>query len=394
LSVHGETVLVVIPSYNHHSTLRAVVEKTLRIHPWVLVVDDGSTILCAEAVGDLVEVVRLGHNQGKGAAILAGADAARQKGMTHIITLDADGQHDPGEIPLFLAVLEEEPMAVLVGKRQWQGDDVPRSSKFGRSFSNFWFRVQTGKKVGDSQSGFRAYPVAVLDNLKLTEKRYSFEVEVLVKASWSGVAIRDIPVAVYYPPKKERVSHFCKLMDNARLSLLNTKLTIRSMLPWPHNKIISSTTGEESEKISVIHPFRSLRTLLEQEVSPWRLALAGALGVFIGTFPLVGFRTVLILMAASFLRLNKLAAVGASQLCAPPLMPALCIEVGYYMRHGEFLVEVSWETLGAQGLERLWEWVLGSLIVSPLMSLIVLVVIFVLALSIKRQMHWIRSHVR
>jgi hypothetical protein len=80
----------------------------------------------------------------------------------------------------------------------------------------------------------------VLENLRLHEKRYTFEVEVLVKAAWAGVELRQVDVSVYYPPAKERISHFRLFVDNLRLSFLNTKLTMRSIAPLPHKKIVDS----------------------------------------------------------------------------------------------------------------------------------------------------------
>jgi len=376
--------LVLIPLYNHGATVRSVVERTLAVHPQVLVVDDGSSDHGADSLAGLpVTVLRHRVNRGKGAAILTGAAAARRRGMTHLATLDADGQHDPADLPRLVAVAAQEPLAVVVGKRDFDRTPVPGGSRFGRSFSNFWLRLQTGRSLGDTQSGFRIYPLTVLESLKLGEKGFSFEIEVLVKSAWAGVPLREAGVSVYYPPPGERVSHFHQFRDNLRLALLNTHLTMRSVLPWPHRKIVAAPAPGET--ISVLRPIRSLRTLLTENTSPARLAAAGALGVFLGTLPLIAFHTLAILFAAAFLRLNKVAAVSASQVCMPPFVPALCIEAGYFMRHGEFLTEISLRTLGYQGLERLWEWLLGSLLLAPLLGLVAGAVIYVMALLLRRE---------
>jgi uncharacterized protein (DUF2062 family) len=382
----SETVrpLAVIPLYNHGATVRSVVEKTLAVHDRVLVVDDGSTDGGAETLAGLpVTVLRHETNRGKGAAILTSAREARRLGMTHIATIDADGQHDPADLSGLLAVVEETPLAVVVGKRDFDTANVPGGSRFGRGFSNFWLRLQTGKSLGDTQSGFRIYPLRVLEGLKLGEVHYSFEVEVLVKAAWAGVPLLEAPVSVHYPPGDERISHFRAFMDNFRLTLLNTRLTLRSVVPWPHRKIVAK--GEGKGKLSVLRPMQSLRTLLTENSTPGQLAGAGALGVMLGAAPLIACHTIAILFAAGFLRLNKVAAVSASQLCMPPIVPALCIEAGYFMRHGEFLTEVSLETLGYQGMQRLWEWLLGSLIVGPVMALSVAAAIYVMARMVKRE---------
>lgn len=377
--------LVVIPVYNHAATLRGVVERALEVHDRVLVVDDGSTDQGADVLEGLpVRVVRHAGNRGKGAALRTAAQKARSMGLTHIITLDADGQHDPAEIRHFLRIVEAYPEAVLVGKRDFQAAGAPWSRRFGRAFSNFWFRVQTGRSVGDSQSGFRAYPVDVLLHLPLREKGFAFEIEVLVRAAWAGVEVRDVDISVVYPPGGMHVSHFHLLWDNMRLSLLNARLTMRSMLPWPHARL-PGASGKEGPKASILHPIRSLRILLKGDASPARLAAAAVLGVFLGALPLIGFHTVTILFAAGFLRLNRIAAVGASQLCMPPLVPAFCIEAGYFMRHGRFLTEVSLQTLGYQALERIYEWLIGSLVVGPILGLAVGGAVFGIAFAIARR---------
>jgi uncharacterized protein (DUF2062 family) len=376
-------ILIVIPVYNHAATLREVVERCLAVHPQVLVVDDGSTDGALQTLTGLdVRTLRHERNLGKGAAILTAAREAQQLGMSHIVTIDSDGQHDPADFSRIVEELRRHPLALVVGNRDFSVAHVPGSSRFGRKFSNFWLRVQTGKSLADTQNGFRAYPLFVLQGLKWQETRYSFEIEVLVKAAWAGVELRDVDISVYYPPTAERISHFRGFMDNYRLTLLNTRLTLRSIAPVPHRKLI--TPEQTREKVSVLRPLRSLRVLLTENSSPSQLAVAGAVGVLLGTAPLIACHTIAILFASSFFRLNKVAAVAGSQLCMPPIVPALCIEAGYFMRHGEFLTEISLETLGYQGLERLWEWLLGSLILGPAFAVAAGVVIYSLALLIKR----------
>lgn len=374
-------VLVAVPVYNHGATLRWVVERTLAQHSQVVVVDDGSTDGGADTLDGLpVGVLRHEKNLGKGAAILTAAAEGVRRGMTHLITLDADGQHDPADLPAFFAGLQKKPGALLVGKRDFEGTHVPGASKFGRKFSNFWLRVQTGVDLGDTQSGFRAYPLAVFERLTLRDRRYSFEVEVLVKASWAGVELVDVPISVYYAPGKARISHFNLLLDNGRLSVLNTRLTLRAMLPWPHRAV----ADDPARGVSVLRPLRSLRALLTENSSPQQLAAAGALGVFLGALPLIACQTVVIVMVACYLRLNRVTALTTAQLCFPPVVPALCIEAGYFVRHGRWLTEASLDTLGRQGLERIYEWLVGAFLVGPPLALAVGAAIYGLALFVKR----------
>jgi hypothetical protein len=377
-------VLIVIPVYNHGQTLREVVSGALKVHPHVMVVDDGSTDRGTETLRNLdIHIVRHDRNRGKGAAIMRAAEEARGLGMTHLITVDADGQHAPAEIPLFLSEIEQAPQAIIVGTRDFAGTNTPFASRFGRSFSNFWLRVQTGRSLKDTQSGFRAYPVDLLHWLRLGEKRYAFEIEVLVKAAWAGIDLREIDISVHYSEGTRRLSHFRPFQDNFRLSLLNTRLTVRAMMPIPSKPFLPAAS--EPEKVTLLHPFRSLRSLAKGHGSPRQLAISATLGVFLGSLPLIACQTISILAMASFFRLNKLVALAASQICMPPLVPALCIELGYFVRHGTFLTEISLKTIGYQGLQRFYEWVIGSFILGPILAITTGSVIYVIASLIRKR---------
>ena len=381
-----KNMLVVVPVYNHAETLRQVVAGVLEMHPSVLVVDDGSSESVAGLLEGLpVELIRHDVNRGKGAALRTAADWGLQHGYSHMICLDADGQHDPKDLQRFFIAIAEAPQAVIVGHRDFAQASIPGSSRFGRQFSNFWLRLQTGSRIKDSQSGFRAYPLMLFQHLNFWTQRYNFEVEVLVRSAWSGLELRDIDISVYYPPGDERVSHFRGFMDNWRLTMLNTHLTLRSIVPWPHRKIIERQEDEDKvETLSVIHPLRSLRQLLRENSSPKRLAVAAGVGVLLGTLPLLFFHTIAILFVCGFFRLNKVAAVSSSQLCMPPIVPALCIELGYYFRHGDWLTEFSLQTLGYQAMERLYEWFLGSLVLAPVLALLVGALTYLLAQMVQK----------
>ena len=376
--------LIVIPVYNHAGTLRDVVTGALAISTDILVVDDGSVDASAEAIRGLpVRFIRHKQNRGKGAAIRTAAKEARRLGMSHIITIDADGQHDPADIARFIPMIRKNPLAIVIGKRIFNSNTVPFSSRFGRSFSNFWVRVQTGCSLKDTQSGFRAYPVVLLEWLKLHDKRYSFEVEVLVKAAWAGTTLEEVDISVHYPEPNKRISHFRPFMDNLALTILNTRLTIRAIMPVPHRRFVQE--HDETSKISILRPVESLKILLRRNVSPERLAVSGALGVFLGALPLIACQALVILGAANFFRLNKYAALGTSQLCNIPIVPALCIEVGYFIRHGSFLTEISLKTLGYQGLERIFEWIIGALVLGPFMGIFIGGIIYLLTFALKKE---------
>jgi glycosyltransferase involved in cell wall biosynthesis len=376
-------IMILVPVYNHPETIRDVVERCLEVHHSVMVVDDGSDCEVAGLLsGQDVHILRHLKNKGKGSAIMTGALEAGRLGMTHIVTIDADGQHDPADLNPIIPLLRENPHAIIIGKRNFREATVPKLSVFGRGFSNFWMRLQTGISLEDTQSGFRAYPLAILNNLKLREHHYSFEVEVLVKSAWAGVAILETDISVYYPPAEKRVSHFRGFMDNFRLSILNSKLTMMSIVPISNRRIIFH--GDNAQSITVLHPLKSLKTLLTENISPEKLAAAGALGVFLGALPLIACHSIAILLASGFFRFNKVVALSASQLCMPPLVPALCIEAGYFIRNGRFLTNISFETLGYQALQRLYEWLIGSIFLGPLMGFIVGLFIYVTAHLLKK----------
>ena len=360
---------VVIPLYNHGATVRAVAEEALTFCPLVLVVDDGSTDNGPETLRGLgVTLVRLPQNRGKGAALRAGAAAARQAGATHMVTLDADGQHYPADIPLFLEALRASPHTILVGCRNFDTPHVPASSRFGRSFSGFWMRVQTGRAVGDMQSGFRGYPLHVLSCLDTGEQGYAFEVEVLVRAAWAGFDIADIPVRVSYPPACRRVSHFRLVRDNVRISLLNTRLTVRALVPIPFRRHALEAEG----RISLRRPVQSLRLLLgdtHARATPRTLALSAGVAVAVSTLPLPGLQSILLLLCVGWWRLNRLCALAMIPLTWPPLVPGLAVLLGYRLRHGEWLTEFSVRTLGQEAGQRVLEWVLGSVVLAPVLGL-------------------------
>ncbi len=360
--------LVVIPVYNHANTLRDLTIQTMQTGLDVLVVDDGSTDHGLESLKGIDCLTHtLSPNQGKGAAILAGAAIADKHGYDAIITIDADGQHDPGSIQTLTEEASRQWPALVIGNRIMDPEKVPRSSLFGRSFSNFWVRLETGYTLPDTQSGLRLYPVRELLQLSIRSRRYDFEIESLVRLAWAGVPVHSVSVPVYYPPPDERISHFDQLWDNTRLSLLHTLLVIRALIPWPHTKLVKKKARDEQPNL-LLHPVELFKKLIREHATPSQIAAAAWVGIFLGALPLIGVHTVVILYVCHMLHLNKMAAVASSQLCMPPVIPIICIQTGYYLRHGELLLDFTRETLVVQIGERLWEYLLGSLIVGPLLG--------------------------
>ena len=361
-------VLIVIPTFNNLKTLRNVTENALSTGLKVLVVNDGSTDGGPETLAGL-SVSRLDFtvNRGKGSAILSAAEWAETNGFTHIITVDADGQHNPADATRLLDLIRENPWTIIVGTRQFR-DMVPFSSRFGRKFSNMWVWITTGWRVPDSQSGFRAYPVAALRKVRCRGRRYNFEVEILVRGIWAGLSIAQTDIPVHYSAETIKASHFDPLRDNAWISWTYTRLVLRNFLPWPH-KVLFNTDGKE--KLSILHPIRSFELLLRESLSPKDMALSSMLGVFLGALPLIACHSIAIFFVATRLRLNRLVALSVSNICMPPFVPGLAVTVGYYMRHGRYLTEFNMQTLGYEAPQRLLDYLIGSLIIGPVLALIV-----------------------
>lgn len=375
-------ILVVIPVYNHAGTLRQVAEGVLARHPHLLVLDDGSAAPVAPLLEGLpLSIMRHATNRGKGAAIMSAARWAGERGYSHLVTIDADGQHDPAELPKFLQAIQAAPQAFMVGARDFKNaQDVPFSSRFGRAFSEFWAFIQTGRRVSDMQSGYRAYPVPALLGLSLWDSHYSFEVEVLVKAAWAGFEIMELPISVYYPKASERISHFKAFRDNLRISALNTRLTIRALIPVPFKKL----SWDKNDRVSVLHPLKALRNLLEGHSTARSLALSTLVPILVCALPILGFQSFLALFLIALLKLNRLWALAVTHACVPPLMPALCIEIGHYVNNGLWLTDLSWQTLGREVFDRFWDWLVGAMVGGPLLALGLALIVYLAARLIGR----------
>jgi uncharacterized protein (DUF2062 family) len=189
-----------------------------------------------------------------------------------------------------------------------------------------------------------------------------------------------VDVGVYYPPAGERVSHFRLIMDNLRLSRTHAMLVLRRLLPWPHRKLVKK---KKEDLMVLLHPVRVFRQLMSEHATPGGLAAAGAVGVFLGAVPLLFVHSLVILYVATRLHLNKAVALNTQHICVPPVVPVLCIEVGFYVRTGEFLTVLSFDTVFVQFKDRLIEWLIGSLIVGPVLALVVGAAIYLLAVFLR-----------
>lgn len=224
---------LLVPTYDNPKTVRAVVEHGRRFLSDVVVVDDGSASpgrsACEALARDgLAHVHHRERNGGKGAAVKSGFAVARELGFTHVMQVDADGQHDLDQIPAFVGVAQEHPEAFVMAYPEYD-DTVPRSRLVGREITKFWVDLEVGRGViRDAMVGFRVYPLAALDGLPVVGDRMDFDIEVAVRLAWAGVPIINRPVHVRYLSEDEGgVSHFQPLWDNVRFSWLHAKLCTR-----------------------------------------------------------------------------------------------------------------------------------------------------------------------
>ncbi len=208
----------VIPAYNEAATIRDVATRALRFLPNLIVVNDGSSDGTQEELGGLpVTLISNPVNLGKGASLARGFAIALAEGADAIVTLDADAQHCPEDIPRLVDAAQAHPGRIVIGARLWDREKVPPLRYFGNRFANFWVAWAAGFPVADSQSGFRLYPAALLRNISVNPAaRFAFESEILIEAGRAGVRTTAVPIAALYPVNA-RPSHYRNAVDTARI---------------------------------------------------------------------------------------------------------------------------------------------------------------------------------
>lgn len=373
-----------VPVFNNKDTVRDVVAGCQSVIKNVVVIDDGSTDADVLSLLSDIDVVVLRHekNNGKGDAIRTASKYIEARSGFYMITIDADGQHNPADIEKFIPLLDENDPSIIIGCRNFNTENIPKKSRFGRKFANFWLRVETGIYIDDCQSGFRAYPVRYLNQIKFKGSHYDFEAEVLAKAVWAGLTLKTVAIDVLYPESENRVSSFKPFLDNLRISLIHSMLIGRSLVPLRHKKLVK----QKKHDLKILrHPGKFLMMLLKENATPEGLAMSAAVGTFLAVLPLLFVHTVVILYVATRLNLNKIVAVNVQHFFMPPFVPVLCIEVGYYIRNGHWLTDVSFTTIFSQFSDRLIEWLLGSLIIAPIGAVLMGIIIFFSATLVKRQ---------
>ncbi len=354
---------VIIPTYNNHKTLRQVIEGVLVYTKNVIVVNDGSSDSTSEILLQFPQIqqIHISKNKGKGNALRQGFKHAESLGYDYAITIDSDGQHFPEDIPAFIEALETDANKniLLIGARNMGQEGVPKKSSFGNKFSNFWFWVETGTRLQDTQSGFRLYPIAAMKNLRFYTNKFEFEIEAIVKAAWSEIEVKNIPIKIHYE-LENRVSHFRPFKDFTRISILNTWLVIITFLYIKPRNLFRKLKKKGLKRFLK-------EDLLHSNDSAEKKAFSIALGVFIGLSPIWGFHTVSVIFMALLFRLNKVIAFAFSNVSLPPFIPFILyfsLKLGGWILGENFVLSMNEIDPSLELVKYLKSYIVGSLALS------------------------------
>lgn len=323
---------VVIPTYNNEKTLAGLLADVLEYTNDVIVVDDGSSdstaqILCSFA--HRIHLIKHEKNLGKGIALRNAFSYALDQKYEYAISIDSDGQHFASDLPLFIEEIMQDRGALLIGARNMEQENVPGKSSFGNKFSNFWYHLETGIKLQDTQSGYRAYPLYTLRGTRYFTSRFEFEIEVIVKAAWKGINVKNIPICVHYEAGNERISHFRPFKDFSRISILNTWLVIQALAYYIPRRLIRSLSRENISSFIQKHFF-------DKSEPRGKKAASIGFGVFMGIFPVWGYQMLLGILLAHFMKMNKALFLLAANISIPPMIPVI---IYFSHKAGGLLIE-------------------------------------------------------
>ena len=358
---------VIVPTYNNHKTLKRVLDSVLEHTTDIIIVNDGCTDTTPEILNQYPHLVVVHHpkNSGKGLALRNGFKKAIALGYDYVITIDSDGQHFASDIPLFVNEFESNGPALLIGSRNMTQAGVPKKSSFGNKFSNFWFWFETTIKLEDTQSGFRLYPLHLIPKKYFTNK-FEFEIEVIVRSAWKGIAVKNIPIKVLYNPL-ERVSHFRPFKDFTRISILNTVLVVIALVYIKPRDFFLKLKKKGLKAFF-------LDDVLKSNDTPAQKSLAIALGLFVGIAPFWGFQTVLAFGLATFFKLNKAITFLFSNISFPPFIPFIIygsLAVGRFFVPNATPIVLDKTLTFASIQSNLAQYVVGSLVLAFSTALLV-----------------------
>jgi len=309
---------VIIPSYNNATKIEAVINEVLLQTNNVIVINDGATDNTAQLLAHYknIKVISYPQNKGKGYAVKKGFKKAIELGYEYAITIDSDGQHCAEDISKFINACFINQNAIIIGNRSIIKGKISRKSSFANNLSNFWFLVITGIKLDDTQSGFRLYPIKKMQHILTLTRRYEFEIEIMVKASWQNIPIESIPISVIYPPENERISHFRPVVDFIRIGLLNSWLVFLSLTFFRPFAFI-----KKLNKKYIVDFFN--QNLVKTKDNNFKIVGSIMFGVFMGIIPLWGYQLITAIALAYVFRLNKLIVGVAANISITPMIPVI-----------------------------------------------------------------------
>ena len=231
---------LLIPHYKHRQPLLALLPRLEATGLDCIIVDDGSDEDSVTAIKSYIEgkpnlfLYQHRHNRGKGAAVKTGFVCARLLGYTHVVQIDADGQHDIGDIQRFVELSQQYPNAIICGKPVFDAS-IPKIRLHGRKITTFWVWIETfSSTIKDGLCGFRVYPLDLME--QLNDHYYigchmDFDPELLVKAVWYNVTLKYIDTKVIYPERS--ISHFNYVRDNMTMIKLHVRLMLGMLVRIP-----------------------------------------------------------------------------------------------------------------------------------------------------------------
>ncbi len=359
--------VLLLPTYNNAPRLRPVLEAVARLGRPMIIVNDGSTDDTAAILDRFaadrpeLDLTRVDHpaNRGKGDALRTGFARAAELDYTHALTIDTDGQHDPADAPALLAAAEAQPLALVTGCRDASDPAYPTASRVGRLMSNLCIFISSGRRVEDSQCGYRVYPLGLVQAVRCWSGRFGYEAEILTRSGWAGCPLVQVPIRTIYPPKGVRISHFRPVKDTVHGWLLHFVMSIRAVTPWPFVKwpspeVLAAAGLSTKNKLPLwrralywFDPRELMRAARRDQVSQMSVAAGLAVGVMVANLPIYGVQNLLSVYLAKRLHLHPVSTMLGAQVSFPPLNVVLissAIFLGHLILTGRAL---TWADLPA-----------------------------------------------
>ena len=361
---------ILIPTYNNENTLCDVINRVINLLPdyTLIIVNDGSTDSTFEKLssyGSKIDLISYTKNKGKGYALQLGFKRALILGFDNVITIDSDNQHYPEDITLLIAESNKYPGKLIIGNRDMSQEGIPGKSSFGNKFSNFWFKLETWVSLSDTQSGFRLYPLKLINNMTFFSKKFEFEIEVIVRLAWKNVGFRSVPVRVNYNIEN-RVSHFRPMHDFLRISVLNSILVLVAILYYYPKRLFSYT-------------FKLIKNeAIKPDESNFSKAFSIGFGVFFGVLPIWGFQLIIGIPIAILFRLNKVLFIAAANISIPPMIPFI-IYVSLLMGQQVISGEINHDAIFSYRIEDIQNNVVQYVFGAIMLSLVLFIITFLIS---------------